>query len=176
MAKIIVIVDCQKDFIDGSLGTPEAQAMIPVLKRKINAEPEDTMFIFTADTHDKDYMNSPEGKQLPVEHCIKNTPGWEIEPTLAMLFGVPLVIEKPTFGSYELISYLEDFLKDNINIDTIEFVGLVTNICVISNALMTKSKFPNIKIVVDANCCAGTTPEKHAAALEVMKSCQIIVI
>lgn len=175
MAKIMVIVDCQKDFIDGSLGTPEAQAMIPVLKRKINAELEDTMFIFTADTHDKDYMNTPEGRQLPVEHCIKNTPGWEIEPTLAMLFDVPLVIEKPTFGSIELMNYLDDMVEFEL-VDEIEFVGLCTDICVISNALMAKAHFyDKVIISCDATCCAGTTPAEHAAALEVMKSCQIIV-
>ena len=174
MAKIMVIVDCQKDFIDGALGTPEAQAMIPVLKCKINAESEDTMFVFTADTHGKDYMNTSEGKQLPVEHCIKNTPGWEIEPTLAMLFaGSPLVIEKPTFGSVELMDYLNDMVNKG---DEIEFVGLCTDICVISNALMAKAHFYDIATIsCDATCCAGVTPEKHAAALEVMKSCQIIV-
>ena len=148
--------------------------MIPVLKRKINAEPVDTMFVFTADTHNKDYMNTPEGKQLPVEHCIKNTPGWEIEPTLAMMFaGSPLVIEKPTFGSVELMDYLDDMVQSG---DEIEFVGLCTDICVISNALMAKAHFYDIATIsCDATCCAGVTPEKHAAALEVMKSCQIVV-
>ena len=172
--KLLVVVDCQNDFIDGALGTPEAQAMIPILKRKINAEPEDTVFIFTADTHYKDYMNTSEGKQLPVEHCIKNTPGWEIEPTLTMMFaGSPLVIEKPTFGSVELMDYLNDMVNKD---DEIEFVGLCTDICVISNALMAKAHFYDIATIsCDATCCAGVTPEKHAAALEVMKSCQIIV-
>ena len=174
MAKIMVIVDCQKDFIDGSLGTPEAQAMIPRLVEKIKAEPEDTMFIFTADTHDKDYLTSAEGKQLPVEHCIKGTPGWEIDSRLTMEFcNSPFVIEKPTFGSTELMSYLDDM----VNIaDEIEFVGLCTDICVISNVLMAKANFYDIaKISVDATCCAGVTPASHKMALETMKMCQIIV-
>ena len=174
MAKIMVIVDCQKDFIDGSLGTPEAQAMIPHLIEKINAEPEDTMFIFTADTHDKDYLNTPEGKKLPVEHCIKGTDGWQIDDRLTALFSnSPFVIEKPTFGSTELMDYLDDMVN---MADEIEFVGLCTDICVISNALMAKAHFFDIATIsCDATCCAGVTPEKHAAALEIMKSCQIIV-
>lgn len=174
MVKIMVIVDCQKDFIDGALGTPEAQAMIPRLVKKIRAESEDTMFIFTADTHDKDYLTSAEGKQLPVEHCIKGTSGWEIDSRLTMEFcNSPLVIEKPTFGSTELMEYLSDM----VNVaDEIEFVGLCTDICVISNALMAKAGFyDKATISCDATCCAGVTPEKHAAALEIMKSCQIIV-
>lgn len=148
--------------------------MIPRLVEKIKTESEDTMFIFTADTHDKDYLTSAEGKQLPVEHCIKGTPGWEIDSRLAMEFcNSPLVIEKPTFGSTELMEYLSDM----VNVaDEIEFVGLCTDICVISNALMAKANFYDKAIIsCDATCCAGVTPEKHAAALEVMKSCQIIV-
>ena len=174
MAKIMVIVDCQKDFIDGSLGTPEAQAMIPRLVEKIKAEPEDTMFIFTADTHDKDYLTSAEGKQLPVEHCIKGTPGWEIDSRLTMEFcNSPFVIEKPTFGSTELMDYLDDMVN---MADEIEFVGLCTDICVISNVLMAKANFYDIaKISVDATCCAGVTPASHKMALETMKMCQIIV-
>ena len=174
MAKIMVIVDCQKDFIDGSLGTPEAQAMIPRLVEKIKAEPEDTMFIFTADTHDKDYLISAEGKQLPVEHCIKGTPGWEIDSRLTMEFcNSPFIIEKPTFGSTELMDYLDDMVN---MADEIEFVGLCTDICVISNVLMAKANFYDIaKISIDATCCAGVTPASHKMALETMKMCQIIV-
>ena len=177
--KIMVIVDCQKDFIDGSLGTPEAQAMIPRLIEKIKAEPENTLYVFTRDTHGTDYLKTAEGKQLPVEHCIKGTPGWEIDARLTELFGnSPVCIDKPTFGSTALLSFLEDIYM-NINdegVDEIEFVGLCTDICVISNALMTKAQFYNsTPISCDATCCAGVTPDKHAAALEVMKSCQIIV-
>lgn len=177
--KIMVIVDCQKDFIDGSLGTPEAQAMIPRLVEKIKAEPESTLYVFTRDTHDADYLTTAEGKQLPVEHCIKGTSGWEIDTRLAELFAnVPVCIDKPTFGSTALLSFLEDIYMniDEEGVDEIEFVGLCTDICVISNALMAKAQFYNsTPISCDATCCAGVTPEKHAAALEVMKSCQIIV-
>ena len=177
--KIMVIVDCQKDFINGSLGTPEAQAMIPRLVEKIKAEPESTLYVFTRDTHDTDYLTTDEGKQLPVEHCIKGTPGWELDTRLTDLFAnSPVCIDKPTFGSTALMSFLEDIYM-NINeegVDEIEFVGLCTDICVISNALMAKAQYYNsVPISCDATCCAGVTPEKHAAALEVMKSCQIIV-
>lgn len=177
--KVMVIVDCQKDFIDGSLGTSEAQAMIPRLVEKIKAEPENTLYVFTRDTHNTDYLTTAEGKQLPVEHCIKGTSGWEIDTRLAELFAnAPICIDKPTFGSTALLSFLEDIYM-NINdegVDEIEFVGLCTDICVISNALMAKAQFYNsTPISCDATCCAGVTPEKHAAALEVMKSCQIIV-
>lgn len=174
MAKIMIIIDCQKDFIDGSLGTAEAQTMIPRLVEKINEEPEDTMFIFTADTHDKNYLTSAEGKQLPVEHCIKGTPGWEIDSRLTALFcNSPFVIEKPTFGSTELMSYLDDMVN---MADEIEFVGLCTDICVVSNVLMAKANFFDIaEISVDATCCAGVTPASHKMALETMKMCQITV-
>lgn len=177
--KIMVIVDCQKDFIDGSLGTPEAQTMIPRLVEKIKAEPESTLYVFTRDTHDADYLATSEGKQLPVEHCIKNTPGWELDVRLTELFAnTPVCIDKPTFGSTTLMSFLEDIYMniDEEGVDEIEFVGLCTDICVISNALMAKAQFYNsTPISCDATCCAGVTPEKHVAALEVMKSCQIIV-
>ena len=174
MAKIMVIVDCQKDFIDGSLGTLEAQAMIPRLVDKINAEPADTHFVFTADTHNKDYLNTPEGEKLPVKHCIKGSDGWQIDSRLTEPFAhSPFVIEKPTFGSVELMDWLSHLVEPG---DEIEFVGLCTDICVVSNVLMAKAKFyDKAEISVDANCCAGVSPEKHAAALEVMKSCQIIV-
>lgn len=177
--KVMVIVDCQKDFIDGSLGTSEAQAMIPRLVEKIKAEPESTLYVFTRDTHDTNYLTTAEGKQLPVEHCIKDTPGWELDSRLTELFAnSPVCIDKPTFGSTALLSFLEDIYM-NINdesVDEIEFVGLCTDICVISNALMAKAQFYNsTPISCDATCCAGVTPEKHVAALEVMKSCQIIV-
>lgn len=176
MSKILVVIDMQNDFISGSLGTPEAQAMLPRLVDKIKNEPDTTRFIFTKDTHHEGYMSTPEGKKLPVVHCVKGTPGWEIPTCLTEYFcHSPFVVEKPTFGSYELIEHLNDFL-DDYEVDTIEFVGLVTNICVISNALMAKSRFPDIQIVVDSNCCAGTTPAEHEMALNIMRCCQIDVI
>ena len=177
--KVMVIVDCQKDFIDGSLGTPEAQAMIPRLVDKINAEPESTLYVFTRDTHEDNYLATAEGQALPVKHCIKGTAGWEIDSRIAALFAnAPVCIDKPTFGSTDLISFLENIYMniDEEGVDEIEFVGLCTDICVISNALMAKAQFYNTTAIsCDATCCAGVTPEKHAAALEVMKSCQIIV-
>lgn len=174
MSKFLVIVDCQKDFIDGSLGTAEAQAMIPHLAEKIKNEPEDTRFIFTADTHRDDYMDTPEGKMLPVPHCIKDTGGWQIDCRLLETFDhEPFIVEKGTFGSEQLIDCLDVMVEEG---EEIEFVGLCTDICVISNVLMAKAHFYNTNTIsVDATCCAGVTPEKHAAALEVMKSCQIIV-
>ena len=177
MSKILVVVDMQKDFIDGSLGTPEAQAMLPRLAEKIKNEPDTTHFIFTKDTHHEGYLFTPEGKKLPVEHCIRGTEGWKIPGCLIEDFCYsPFVIEKPTFGSYELMCAIEDFLKDDVNIDTIEFVGLCTDICVVSNVLMAKARFYNdCEIAVDSSCCAGVTPESHEAALQTMRMCQINV-
>ena len=174
MAKILVIVDVQNDFVSGSLGTPEAQAMVPRLVEKIKNEPSDTYFVFTADTHRDDYLNTREGRALPVPHCVKDTNGWGIDCRLLELFNhTPFVVEKSTFGSEKLIECLDIMAENNCEI---EFVGLCTDICVISNALMAKTHFyDRATITCDATCCAGVTPEKHAAALEVMKSCQIIV-
>ena len=175
MSKILVIVDMQNDFIDGSLGTPEAQAMLPRLVEKIKNEPDTTRYIFTKDTHHEDYMMTPEGKKLPVLHCIKGTHGWEIPECLTELFtNSPFVIEKPTFGSVELMEWINDIA--DIDVDTIEFVGLCTDICVVSNVLMAKAHFYNdFEIAVDSNCCAGVTPESHEAALTTMRMCQINV-
>lgn len=186
--KVLVIVDCQKDFIDGSLGTPEAQAMIPRLVEKIENESKNanTHFIFTQDTHYSNYLVTREGKNLPIPHCIFNTDGWEIDCRLTnpIYYRYPDKIWKETFGSTELIEILKHIedetrvLNANEKIDEIEieFVGLCTDICVISNALMAKANFyETATISCDATCCAGSTPEKHKAALEVMKSCQIVV-
>ena len=175
MSKVLVIVDMQNDFIDGSLGTPEAQAMLPRLVEKIENEPDTTRYIFTKDTHHEDYMMTPEGKKLPIPHCIKGTHGWEIPECLTELFAnSPFVIEKPTFGSVELMEWINDIT--DIDVDTIEFVGLCTDICVVSNALMAKAYFYNdFEIAVDSNCCAGVTPESHEAALTTMRMCQINV-
>ena len=140
MSKILVIVDMQNDFIDGSLGTPEAQAMLPRLVEKIKNEPDTTRYIFTKDTHHEGYMMTPEGKKLPIPHCIKGTHGWEIPECLTELFtNSPFVIEKPTFGSVELMEWINDIA--DIDVDTIEFVGLCTDICVVSNALLLRAKF-----------------------------------
>ena len=167
--KSIVVVDMQNDFIDGSLGTKEAQEMLPRLKDKLKKVVEDgsAELVFTMDTHGKDYLNTQEGKNLPVEHCIKGTQGWEISPELGEFVAkAKAVVEKPTFGSTELIKHLNAA-------DEVELVGLCTDICVISNALLIKAAYPEMKVSVDAQCCAGVTPESHANALEAMKMCQV---
>ena len=168
MKKCIVIVDMQKDFIDGSLGTKEAQNMLPRLLKKLERESEAAL-VFTQDTHTADYLNTREGKNLPVRHCIKPEAGWEISSALKpFLAKAAAVVEKPTFGSTALPEVLKDF-------DEIELVGLCTDICVISNALLLKAFFPEKPISVDASCCAGVTPQSHENALEAMKMCQIQV-
>ncbi len=167
--KSIVVVDMQNDFIDGSLGTKEAQKMLPRLKDKLKKVVEDgsAELIFTMDTHGKEYLNTQEGKKLPVKHCIKGTQGWEISPELGEFVAkAKAVVEKPTFGSMELIKHLKAA-------DEVELVGLCTDICVISNALLIKAAYPEMKVSVDAQCCAGVTPESHANALEAMKMCQV---
>ena len=167
--KSIVVVDMQNDFIDGSLGTKEAQEMLPRLKDKLKKVVENgsAELVFTMDTHGKDYLNTQEGKNLPVEHCIKGTQGWEISPELGEFVAkAKAVVEKPTFGSTELIKHLNAA-------DEVELVGLCTDICVISNALLIKAAYPEMKVSVDAQCCAGVTPESHANALEAMKMCQV---
>ena len=165
MKKTLIVVDMQNDFIDGALGTKEAQAIVPNVKKKIEEyEARGDEIIFTRDTHSKNYLRTNEGKHLPIEHCIYNTYGWHISDKLGYGYEV---INKPTFGYNGWSEYY---------FEEIELVGLCTDICVVSNALILKAIFPESDITVDASCCAGVTPEKHAAALEVMKSCQIKVI
>ena len=189
--KVLVIVDMQTDFISGSLGTPEAQAIVPNVVEKLrNHKNTDTVVLFTKDTHFNNYMETVEGKKLPVPHCIEGTEGWTIDREIHNEFKrgnyatyssedvINGRILKHTFGSYDLVNVIHD-LELNIKndcIEEIELCGVCTDICVISNALLIKNAFPDVPIVVDASCCAGVTPEKHAAALEVMKSCQIEVI
>lgn len=168
MGKILIVVDMQNDFITGSLGTKEAQAIVPNVKKKIEEYNARGYEIFcTKDTHFEDYLETNEGKNLPIKHCIKYTNGWDISKELNV--DNAMFINKNTFG----YSGWRGFSLDN---DDIEIVGLCTDICVISNALILKAAYPEINITVDANCCAGTTPENHKAALTVMKSCQINVI
>lgn len=171
MQNILVVVDMQNDFIDGALGTREAQAILPRVKeivKEFNGK-----IYFTRDTHLENYMQTQEGKNLPVPHCIKNTNGWEISSEL--LPYAKNIIDKPTFGSVELASIL---VKENEKekIESITLVGLCTDICVISNALLIKSSLLDAKIIVDASGCAGVTPQSHKNALEAMKMCQIAVI
>ena len=163
MKRTLIVVDMQNDFIDGSLGTKEAQAIVEKVKKKIEQyRANGDEIIFTRDTHQADYLQTPEGKALPVEHCIEGTHGWEIAEGI----DLPdcLHIDKPTFGWMKWNQY--DF-------ETIELVGLCTDICVVSNALILKAYFPEAEISVDASCCAGVTPESHEAALTTMKMCQI---
>lgn len=179
---ILVIVDAQNDFIDGALGSEAAKNCITKICDKIG-EFKDGLIITTQDTHTPDYINTKEGLALPVEHCIKNSHGWGInsEISASIISSVAMnnneyrFVTKPTFGSTGLMSEIEDYT--NGNEFTITFVGFCTDICVVSNVLMTKALFYNeADIYVDSSCCAGVTPEKHDAALEVMKSCQINVI
>lgn len=170
--KILIVVDCQNDFITGVLGSPEAQAIVENVKAKIIEYRSDGHHVyFTRDTHYSDYMMTQEGKKLPVPHCLHNTHGWAIVDGLDSAHRWETdYINKPTFG------YLDWDKRLSSNITSIEIVGVCTDICVVSNALILKAAFPEAEITVDASCCAGVTPEKHKAALEVMKSCQINVI
>ena len=171
MKKYLIVVDMQKDFVDGALGTAEAAAIVPGVVRRI-ADFDGKVFV-TYDTHHEDYMNTAEGQKLPVPHCIRGTDGWQLNREVAAaLKGRDFtVIEKPTFGSTELPQRIrEDAGDDDFSI---ELIGLCTDICVVSNALLLKANFPEKKIAVDAACCAGVSPETHQAALQVMRCCQI---
>ena len=166
MKKTLIVVDMQKDFIDGALGTEEAVGIVENVKKKIESyQQQGAEIIFTRDTHQKDYLNTNEGKYLPVEHCIEGTKGWEIWEGLEVPGAV--YVNKPTFGYLDWKDY---------NLEEVELVGLCTDICVVSNALILKAVYPEMKVTVDASCCAGVTPESHMAALTTMKMCQVEVI
>lgn len=182
MKRTLIVIDMQNDFVTGPLGTEEARAIVPNIKAKIDEYIKNgDEVIFTRDTHDEDYLNTNEGKHLPVPHCIYDTEGWQVISEL----DIPECehIEKFTFGwphwwinNEQVFDDSEDtssFFRDMIEI---ELVGVCTDICVVSNALILKSMYPRAKITVDASCCAGVTPETHKAALTVMKSCQIEVV
>jgi len=169
MAKILIVVDMQNDFIDGALGTKEALSIVPYVKEVI--ENFDGKVFFTRDTHFEGYMQTQEGKNLPVAHCIKDTEGWQIRPELDALRKTE-PIDKVTFGSKDLV----DVLRAERDIESITFVGLCTDICVISNAIVVKAFFPEVPLTVDAKGCAGVTPESHTRALEAMKVCQIKIV
>ena len=178
--KVLVVVDMQNDFITGSLGTPEAQAIVPNVKKKIEEYRNngDTV-IFTRDTHQEEYLLTKEGHKLPVEHCIEDTWGWMIVDELSTEAATSEIVNKPTFGSVDLcdvITILESKYAPSVVIEEIELSGLCTDICVVSNALLLKTVFyDTIDISVDATCCAGVTPETHEAALKTMEMCQINV-
>lgn len=179
--KVLVVVDMQNDFISGSLGTKEAQAIVHNVKNKIEEyHANDWQVWFTRDTHGEDYLETNEGKKLPVKHCIANTWGWDIADGLYDPIEEDQVINKLTFGSFHLVDRLVDefayYMENGTTIDEIELVGLCTDICVVSNALMLKAAFYDAcEISVDATCCAGVTPESHEAALKTMEMCQINV-
>ncbi|MBQ4529640.1 MAG: cysteine hydrolase [Lachnospiraceae bacterium] len=168
---VLVVVDMQKDFIDGALGTKEAVEIVSKVEEKIkNFQGE---VIFTRDTHFENYSTTQEGQKLPVSHCIKGTEGWQIEETLEVLrTPVMKVFDKPTFGSVELAEYL----KENKELASVTLIGLCTDICVISNAMVIKAFLPEVKVMVEEKCCAGVTPKSHNNALEAMKMCQIEII
>lgn len=171
MNKYLIVVDMQNDFIDGSLGTKEAEKIVGPVIAKI--ESFDGTILYTQDTHKEDYLSSQEGKNLPVRHCIEGTKGWELNEKVAQLCHSKPIM-KPTFGSDELALRLQ---KEHANhpIDSITLIGLCTDICVISNAFVLKAFLPEVPIIVDAACCAGVTVESHRRALESMKTCQITI-
>lgn len=184
--KLLVVVDMQNDFIDGSLGSDVAQAIVPNVVEKIKSADKNTAILFTKDTHYNDYAETLEGRKLPVQHCLARSFGWMINDDVADAWyhsNTYAILEpevregnivlKNTFGSTQLMSLL---IREGKMFDEIEFIGLDTDICVVSNALMARAALPDMPIIVDASCCAGSTPEKHKAALEVMKSCQIDII
>ena len=186
MEHILIVIDMQNDFISGALGTPEAQAIVPYVEQLV-AEWEGPIY-FTQDTHEANYLDTQEGQHLPVVHCVKDTEGWQIptvlvnaahdrdmKPPYGNYHVQTNIIEKPCFGSLELVRQLQELHKQH-PIETITMVGLCTDICVVSNALLVKAGLPEVPLYIDAAGCAGVTPEKHKAALEVMRSCHCHII
>lgn len=185
--RVLVVVDVQKDFVDGALGSIAAQSIIPHMRERIKDYADgETLILFTKDTHEENYLETFEGVGLPVEHCVRGTPGWSLVKdisTLAdgysnfLIFSNEEVIRsrilKNTFGSIKLCEILKQYENE---ITDVTFMGFCTDICVVSNVLMARAYLPSTRIIVDASCCTGTTLEKHLAALEVMESCQIDVI
>ena len=170
MRKILVVVDMQNDFIDGALGTAEALTIVENVKARIREYDPADVFV-TMDTHAPNYLETQEGRNLPVEHCIKGTNGWQIRSDIAALLPDWHIYEKPTFGSVALANDIAEIAEaEEIEI---EVLGLCTDICVVSNALMLKAYMPEVQISVDPSCCAGVTPESHEAALKTMQMCQI---
>lgn len=176
MKKLLIVVDYQNDFVTGSLGFEGATALEEPIATKIQeyrSLGEKGQIIFTMDTHDRHYMESKEGQHLPVVHCIDGEDGWQLYGKIAGLKGEnDLVFSKPTFGSYELCEYLRNHKDDY---ESIEFVGVVTNICVISNIVLAKAAIPNITLKVDASCVGSNDPKLQEAALDVMESIHVEV-
>jgi len=169
--KLLVVIDMQNDFIDGALGTSEAVGIVNNVAEKIRIFRENGyMIVFTRDTHESNYLSTNEGKKLPVKHCVKGSIGWEISDKLDVKNAK--IIDKPSFGSLELAEYAASI----DGLEEVVLIGLCTDICVISNAMILKAKLPEIKIAVDSGCCAGVTVQRHNNALEAMKMCQIDII
>lgn len=175
MRKILVVVDMQNDFVDGALGSNEAQAIVDNVVNKINEF--DGEIIVTYDTHHENYMETREGKYLPVPHCIESTEGWQINYKVQEALNEKgyRVIHKPTFGSTRLVEIFKEYEYDEKDTE-VTLIGLCTAICVVSNAMLLKANYPEMNITVDASCCACVTPDSHKAALTTMKMCQINVI
>lgn len=172
MKKILIVIDMQNDFIDGSLGTEEARKIVPRVLDKIRSYPWDCIYA-TRDTHGPDYLKTAEGMNLPVEHCIRGTHGWEIREEIRQAMPEAVIVDKPVFGSTELVRLLiKEQEKEELEL---ELIGLCTDICVVSNAILIKANLPEAAVSVDPSCCAGVTPKTHEAALETMKMCQIYV-
>lgn len=169
MRDILIVVDMQKDFVDGALGTGEARLIAPKAAERIKGFQGPVYY--TMDSHGPDYMQTQEGRRLPVAHCLKGSPGWELIPELKGL-SCERIFEKPGFGSAELALFLRE-MNSQEPLESITLIGLCTDICVISNAILLKSFLPEVKINVDASCCAGVSPQSHLTALEAMKMCQI---
>ena len=192
MKKVLVVVDMQNDFITGVLGTEEAKAITPKVAQYIRDHADkDTVLFFTRDTHDADYLNTQEGKKLPIPHCLKDTYGWELAPEMEEViydtrdkysdfdtyfpYVSDHIIDKPTFGSIDLQNLLY-VLDEEDDVKEITLLGVCTDICVISNAMLAKATLPEATVKVVADCCAGVSPETHKTALEAMKLCQIDII
>ena len=168
---ILIVVDMQKDFISGALGTKEAVGIVPRVAEKIaQAKKAGKTIVFTRDTHHENYLDTQEGKNLPVPHCIENTDGWQLDPALDTAGA--MIFDKPSFGSEALVRYL----KSLPDLQSAEFVGLCTDICVITNAMMTKGALPEVPLSVRADCCAGVTAQSHETALQAMRMCQISIV
>ncbi len=173
--KYLIVVDMQNDFIDGSLSTKEARAIVPAAAARIRAcRDAGYTVIATMDTHSANYLETREGKHLPVVHCVRGTPGWQLDASVREALQDAMIVEKPAFGSARLPSLIREANQGG-DPALIELLGLCTDICVVSNALLLKAAFPETDFIVRASCCAGVTPEKHEAALEVLRSCQIAV-
>ena len=176
---ILLVIDMQKDFVDQALGTPEAQAIVPAVVEKINEyKARGDVIIATKDTHEESYLESQEGVNLPFIHCVQNTEGWQLDDAVqAAMPENATIVHKPTFGSTELVKiigeYVAQYGEPNVHM---EIVGLCTDICVVSNALIEKAFYPEMPITLDAKCCAGVTPATHDAAIATMRMCQINVI